>query len=57
MPNNQTMREVLIMVYIKYRDDYLSPELWAEHNGLTAEQGKAIIDIAREVALYSHPDA
>jgi len=52
-----TMRDVLLAAYLDYFNNYLSTSLWAEHNGLTEEQGAALIDIARKVARSEHPDA
>lgn len=51
------MRDSLIMIYTDYCNNYLSVELFAEHNGLTYIEGERLIALAREVASHSHPDA
>lgn len=51
------MRTTLITAYHDYVNNYLTIELYAEHNGLTTEQGYALISLAREVYNSNHPDA
>lgn len=51
------MREILINAYLDYWNNYITVEKYAEHNGLTVEQGKKLIDLAREVYNSEHPDA
>lgn len=53
----QTARQILIDLYLGYVNDYLSVEVFAEHNGLTTEQGQALINVARDVASGGHPEA
>jgi hypothetical protein len=52
-----TMRETLIETYLDYRNNYLTVEKWAEHNGLTAMQGHKLIALAREVFETQHPES
>lgn len=51
-----TMRETLIAAYLDYFNNYLSADKWAEHSGLTYEQGQRLLDLARDVANSEHPD-
>lgn len=51
------MRETLIATYLDFLNNYLTVETWAEHNGLTPEQGVRAINLAREVAMTQHPEA
>lgn len=53
----KTARDNLIDLYLGYVNDYLSVEVFAEHNGLTTEQGLALINVARDVASGGHPEA
>ena len=51
------MRETLIAVYLDWRNNYLTVEKYAEHNGLTTEHAGALIALAREVFDSKHPEA
>ena len=51
------MREQLIEVYLDWRNNYLSVELFAEHHGLTDKQATVLIELAREVFNSKHPEA
>jgi deoxyribodipyrimidine photolyase-like uncharacterized protein len=51
-----TWREYLRALYISFLNDYLTVARFAEDNGLTEEQGKALIDLARDVYNSKHPD-
>jgi hypothetical protein len=51
------MREILIKAYLDYINNYLSVDTWAEHNGLSVEQGTVFIGLARDVYNSQHPDA
>jgi hypothetical protein len=51
------MREILISAYLDYVNNYLTVEKYAEHNGLTTEQGTILINLAREVYNSKHPEA
>ena len=50
-------RDYLIAIYIDFRNNYLTEEKWAEHNGLTDEEGRAMLALARQVASHDYPDA
>lgn len=50
-------REKLTEVYLDYFNNYLTTEKYAEDNGLTPEQGLALINLAREVARSPHPES
>ena len=50
-------RGVLIEVYLDYRNNYLTIEKWAEHNGLNRTQGETVLWVAREVFESMHPEA
>lgn len=50
-------RENLIAMYLDWWNDYISYEVYAEHNGLTVEQAKALLKVAKEVHRSPHPDA
>lgn len=54
---NQTARQILIDLYLSYLNEYLSVEVFAEHNGLTTEQGQELINVARNVTNSPHPEA
>ena len=44
-------RDYLISEYLDFKNNYLSPSLFAEHRGMTEEQGKSLIDLGR--ALFN----
>ena len=50
------MRNTLIDVYLDFINNYLTTELYAEHNGLQPEHGAALINLARDVYNSVHPD-
>ena len=54
---NQQYREVLINMYLDYLNNYISINRFAEDNGLTADQAKSLVILAREVYNSDHPDA
>lgn len=54
---DRTARQILLDLYLGYVNDYLSVEVFAEHSGLTTEQGQALINVARDVASGGHPEA
>jgi hypothetical protein len=51
------LREVLIAAYLDYRNDYLTVEKYAEHNGLTVEQADVIMTLGKGIFESRHPDA
>lgn len=50
-------RDVLIAIYLDYKNDYLTPETFADHNGLHVDQAQRLIDLGRDVFNSAHPDA
>ena len=40
-----------------YVNDYLTVETFAEHNGLTDDEAKELLALAKKVALHPHPEA
>jgi hypothetical protein len=50
-------RNYLIYQYLDYWNNYLTPELFAEHRGIDVEQAKALIDIGRDLFNTKHPKA
>ena len=57
MPMTIQYRELLISIYLDWYNNYALVETFAEHNGLTKEQGEALINLARQVYNSDHPDA
>lgn len=57
MPMTTQYRELLISIYLDWCNNYISVEKLAEHNGLTKEQGEALVNLARKVTFSNHPDA
>lgn len=53
---NQQYREVLINIYLDWINNYGSVEKFAEYNGLTTEQAKQLLILARNVLNSDHPD-
>ena len=51
------MRNILIEVYMDFINNYLTIDLWAEHNSLTLEQGRQVIAVARQVYNSEHPES
>jgi hypothetical protein len=49
-------RDKLIEEYLDWRNNYLSPALFAEHRGLTEEEGKILIELGRKAWEENHPD-
>ena len=49
-------REQLEVMYQDYLNNYLSLEVFAEHNGLTFDQAESLILLARDVINSEHPD-
>ncbi|MNL88036.1 hypothetical protein D3C87_2175090 [compost metagenome] len=54
---NRQARDYLNDLYLDWVNNYLTVELFAEHNGLTADEGRRLLDLAREVFNHPHPDA
>lgn len=50
-------REALIGMYLDWVNNYLSLELWAEHNGMSLAQAEQLMYVAREVHETPHPES
>lgn len=50
-------RTVLRDIYLDWINNYISIELYAEHNGLTVEQAQRLIELSREVFNSKPPEA
>ena len=50
-------RNMLLAAYREYLNNYITTGHYAECNGLTYEQAKAFINLAREVAYSNHPES
>lgn len=42
-------REFLISEYLDFKNNYLTPNLFAEHRGMTEAEGQALIDLGRSL--------
>lgn len=51
------MRTIFIGAYLDYRNNYLTPARWAEHNGLSEEHGRAFLALAKAIFESNHPEA
>lgn len=54
---NANKREVLRAIYLDWINNYLTITTFADHNGLTDEQARKLVDLAREVFNDYNPDA
>jgi hypothetical protein len=43
------VRQYLIEQYLDFKNNYLSPSLFAEHRGITEEQGLDLINLGRNL--------
>jgi hypothetical protein len=50
-------REYLIEQYLDFKNNYLSPALFAEHRGMTEVQGEVLISLGRDLFNSTHPEA
>lgn len=50
-------RDYFIAQYIEFLNDYLTVANFAEHRGLTEEQGRQLIELGKSVYYSEHPDA
>ena len=50
------MRTVLTDIYLEFRNDYLTVEKYAEHNGLSVNEAENLIKIASDVFYSLHPE-
>jgi hypothetical protein len=51
------LRSVMIDYYLDWRNNYLTIEKFAEHNGLTALQAADLIRQAKVIFNSPHPEA
>jgi hypothetical protein len=51
------MRDILIDVYDDWRNNYLTIEKFAEHNGLLPSEAEALLSLAREINMHEHPES
>lgn len=54
---SRQMRQVLMDVYMDWVNNYLTIEVFSEHNGLRPSEGDRLIELAREVFESDHPDS
>jgi len=52
-----TARKTLEDIYRDWRNNYLTVDKFAEHNGLTAMQATKLLALAQEVFTTTHPEA
>lgn len=52
----QNARDYLIDLLDDYRNNYLSPAVFAEHNGLDTQEAIELLAVARVVADHKHPE-
>ena len=50
-------REALRAEYLDWVNNYLTPEKFAEHRGLTEEEGQALIALSQSAFENNHPEA
>ncbi len=50
------IRKHLEAAYLDYTNDYLTIELYAEHNGLTIEDVRNILKVGKYIHEGNHPD-
>ena len=56
-PKQTIARDYLVELSLDWRNNYLSIETFAEHNGLTLDEAQALLDLAYEVRNHPHPEA
>lgn len=54
---NKTARTILTDVYLEYLNNYITIEKFADHNGLTIDQAKSLINLSKGVYNSDHPDS
>jgi hypothetical protein len=50
-------RNILTAVYLEWRNNYLTIDKYAEHNGLLVNEAQRLIDLSRDVFYHQHPEA
>lgn len=49
-------RNVLIEYYLDWRNNYMSVDKFAEHNGLTLDEAITLIALGKDVFNHKHPE-
>ena len=49
------LRSVMIDYYLDYRNNYLTVDVFAEHNGLTVEHAKELLELGKLLINTQHP--
>lgn len=49
-------RDYLIELRLDFINNYLTLDKWAEHNGLTEDEAKDLLMLARKVSDHEHPE-
>jgi hypothetical protein len=57
MSNKQNARDYLLDLLDDYRNNYLTIEKFAEHNGLHSGEARELIALAVNIASHDHPEA
>jgi hypothetical protein len=52
-----TFRDYLIEQYLDFKNNDLTPALFAEHKGLTENQALILINLGRDLFNSPHPEA
>ncbi len=50
-------REQLTAEYLDYLNNYISVDKFAEHRGLTMQEGEWLLNVARSCFTNKHPEA
>jgi hypothetical protein len=50
-------RETLNEIYLDYINNYISVDIFGEHNGLTAMQAVKLLVLAKEIHYSQHPES
>ena len=50
-------RDYLIEIRLDFINNYLTLDKWAEHNGLTLDEARDMLNLARKVSEHEHPEA
>lgn len=56
-PSPKPAREYLLDLYLDWRNNYLTVEVFSEHHGLTTGEACTLLDLARDVNRHEHPEA
>lgn len=53
----QITREQLAAEYLDYLDNYITVDLFAEHRGLTEDEGRKYLEVCKSAFENKHPEA